>query len=95
MPKFKVGLNAFVTLVSAVGFVFIYAQCIAGKSTRAALIYGLMLGIARGMIMGYGSYAAMPMPYVLALAWFAWAVVEVTIAGGGMSPIVRGKAYVA
>ena len=89
MAEFKMGLNGFVVLVSAACFVFIYAQCIVEKSLKAALIYGLVLGIARGMSMGYGSYAVMPMPYLLALGWFLGSLVEYTVAGGVMSLIVK------
>ena len=92
IAEFKMGLNAFVVLVSAVCFVFIYAQCITQRSMRAALIYGLVLGIARGASMGYGSYAVMPMPYMLALAWFLGALVEYVAAGVVMHLIVKAQA---
>ena len=92
MADYRYGLMAFVTLVAAVCFVFVYAQWITEKSAKTALMYGLVLGVFRGISMGYGSYAVMPMPYYLALCWFLGSIVEFTVAGWVMSLIVRDKA---
>jgi hypothetical protein len=89
MAEYKMALSAIVVLVNAACFAYIYAQFITEKSVKAALTYGLVLGIARGITMGYGSYSAMPMPYMLALAWFLGSVVEYVIAGGVLSLIVK------
>ena len=91
MGEMKMGVNAVVVLVAAICFVFVYAQLIPEKSLRTALVYALALGIARGITMGYGSYAAMPMPYLLALAWFLGEIVEYLIAGVVMSFIVKPR----
>jgi hypothetical protein len=89
MGEFKVGLNAFVVLVSAACFVWIYAQFVSDKSLKTALLYAAVFGLWRGITMGYGSYAVMPMPYLVALAWFLGAIVEVVVGGAILGWIVR------
>ena len=75
----KIGLVYFVTFVSAACFVFVYARLIPGKSLKTALLYGLIVGLGAGISMGYGSYAVMPIPYMLALGWFLGSLVNYAI----------------
>jgi hypothetical protein len=76
------------TLVSAVAFVFVYARLFAEKSWRTALAYGLILGVATGIAWGYGSYAMMPIPYMLALGWFLGSVVNYAVGGLVMAAVL-------
>jgi hypothetical protein len=70
------GLLHVVRLISALCYVGIYACLVSEKSMGRALRYGVLYGVAAGVGMGYGSYAVMPIPYYLALAWFLGAVAE-------------------
>jgi hypothetical protein len=92
MAEYKMTLGTIVTIISAICFVIVYAQWITDKRLQTALLYGLVFGIGRGIAMGYGSYAAMPMPYMLALAWFLGAVVDGLAGGLVLGLIVRGDA---
>lgn len=89
MGEMKMGLMRIVGLVSAAGFVSIYALLVKPKSIKAGLLFGLLYGIATGIGMGYGSYAVMPIPYKLAFVWFNGTVVEALIAGLMTALIVR------
>jgi len=92
MAEYKMTLGYVVTLIYAACFVFVYAQWITDKRMQTALLYGLVLGVARGVTMGYGSYAVMPIPYLMALCWFLGAVVDGVIGGAIVALIVRGDA---
>ncbi len=81
MEEMKMGLLSFVTLVSSIAFVGIYAGFFAEKGIGTGLKYGLLFGLAAGVSMGYGSYAVMPIPYYMALTWFLGIMVEATVAG--------------
>ena len=75
--------------VSAFCFVYIYFKLISPKSTKNAIIYGLIIGIFSGTGMGYGSYCMFPIPYFLAAAWFWGCIVEMTIIGWILSLIIK------
>ena len=77
----KMGLMAAVTLIGALAFAAVYAWFVSPKSLVTDVKYGLVWGFGGGVMMGYGSYAAMPVPYVMALAWFLGTWVEFTVAG--------------
>ena len=77
----KMGLMAAVTLIGALAFAAVYAWFVSPKSLVTGVKYGLVWGFGGGVMMGYGSYAAMPVPYVMALAWFLGSWVEFAVAG--------------
>lgn len=81
MEQMNAGLIYLVTLVSAACFVAIYSILIAEKCGRKGLIFGLLFGLATGVSMGFGTYAVMPIPFVMALTWFFGTVVEAVAAG--------------
>lgn len=87
--EMKMGLMHVVRLLIAGGFVAIYARLIAPKSLQRGLWYGALWGFASGVSMGYGSYAYMPIPYALAFAWFAGAVVSSLVAGAIVGVVVK------
>jgi len=93
MAEMKMGLTYVVVLIAAACFVGIYATLIADRSSGAALRYGLIFGIGTGISMGYGSYAVMPIPYILALAWFLGTIVEAVV-GAWLAWFVIGRGAV-
>ena len=74
-------LMSTVTLIFSICFVAIYSYLINPKSLALGIKYGLILGIATGVSMGFGSYCYMPIPLSLAVSWFIASVVELTVAG--------------
>ena len=81
MEEMQMGLMNIVRLVSAFVFVFIYARFFAVKGVKTGLLYGLLFGIGTGASMGYGSFSVMPLPCLMAHAWFLGSLVEATVAG--------------
>lgn len=79
--EMKVYLAQLVSLGISVCFVGIYAWLISDKSVLTGLRYGFLFGIASGLAMGYGSYCYMPIPHILAFAWFLGTLVQVVLAG--------------
>jgi hypothetical protein len=68
-------------LLAALSFAAAYGWFVNPKGLATGLKYGLVVGFGAGVSMGYGSYAAMPIPYVMALAWFLGLWVEFAVAG--------------
>jgi hypothetical protein len=81
LPQMKMWLMHAVVLVAAASFVLIYAWLITDKSVKTGVRYGVLYGIGSGISMGYGSYAVMPLPYVIAFWWFLGSLVEAVAAG--------------
>jgi hypothetical protein len=81
MEEMKMGLMYVVILISAFVFVYIYARFFAVKGIKTGLLYGLLFGIGTGASMGYGSFSVMPLPCLMAHAWFLGSLVEATVAG--------------
>jgi hypothetical protein len=77
----KMGLMVVVTLIAALAFTAVYGWFVNPKSLATGVKYGLVWGFGGGVMMGYGTYASMPVPYILALAWFLGSWVEFTVAG--------------
>lgn len=91
MEEMKMGLMYVVTLIAASAFVGLYAWLIRPKSLAAGLKLGLVYGVATSVGMGYGSYAVMPIPYHLALAWFLGGLSEALVAGLLVGLIVKSN----
>jgi len=87
--EMKMGLMTVVGLISAFTFVLIYARLVSEKSMRNGIIYGGLFGVSAGVGMGYGMYAVMPIPYILAITWFLGSIVEYVVAGIVLSLIVK------
>ena len=83
----KAGLLFFTVLIKAAAFVTIYARFIGEKRVGSAVLYGLVFGIGIGSGMGYGTSAVMPIPSVIAFAWFAGSVIE-AVAGGLVAGLI-------
>lgn len=89
MEEFKPILMWVVNAVSAACLVSIYALFFKEKNLKNGAIYGLLIGISYGAGMGFGTYAYMPIPYILAQGWFWGSVAELTAAGVVMALIVK------
>jgi len=84
-------LMSAVTLIIAAAFTGLYAQLVFPKSPPIGLVYGLFFGIIFGVSMGLGSYAYMPVPFTLAMAWLFGSLVECAVAGWLVGAIIREK----
>jgi hypothetical protein len=89
MAEMKPVLMWVVTLIAALCMVSIYALFFKQKNLKNGVLYGLLLGIGWGMSMGFGSYVYMPIPYMLAQAWFWATLVEAVAAGVVMALIIK------
>ena len=89
MADMKMGLMYIVGAIAAFCFAGVYGWLVRPKSLNAALKYGLLVGIGTGVSMGYGSFAVIPIPYVMAFTWFAGTIVEALVAGVIAGLIIR------
>ena len=89
--EMKMCVICLTVLVASIMFVFIYARFFAEKNVKTAGIYGLAFGLAAGTSMGFGSYAAMPIPYDMAQIWFLGTVAEAILGGLLMGWIVEKR----
>lgn len=76
MAEIKLWLIYLATLISAICFVYVYAEMLADHTMAAALRYGLIFGIGAGVSAGIGSYAVMPISGSMAAIWCLGLVVE-------------------
>jgi hypothetical protein len=67
--------------VSALCMVLVFALFFRERSVKTGFIFGLLLGIMWGMNAGFATYGYMPIPYMLAQAWF-WAMLMESVAAG-------------
>jgi hypothetical protein len=87
--EMKVGVLFAATFIAAVAFAAIYAYFVRPKSLGAAVRFGLVWGIGAGVAMGYGTYAVLPIPYVMAFGWFLGTVVESCAGGAVVGAIIK------
>lgn len=92
MGEMMMWLIFVVVLVTASCFTAIYTWFISPKSLKVGVYYGLIFGIGVGISMGYGTYASMPVPYHMALAWFLNTVVQGVLGGLIVALIVKEPA---
>lgn len=74
-------LNTVVVIICALMFTLIYTFLIHPKGGRVGLIFGSLYGAAAGAAMGYGAYAFMPVPQVMAFVWTLTGLVEGAVGG--------------
>jgi len=79
--EIKVGVLYLVRLVFALAFVCVYVRFFVGKTVRNGIEYGFWFGLATAMSMGFGSYSVMPVPFEMALVWFAGSLIKGLAAG--------------
>jgi hypothetical protein len=79
MADMKMGLMYIVGAIAAFCFAGVYGWLVRPKSLNAASKFGLLFGVGAGVSMGYGSFAVMPIPYVMAFTWFAGTLVQALV----------------
>jgi len=89
MDQMNMPLMYFVSVISAIGFVAIYALLVAKKSLVAGIKLGLLFGLVVGISMGFGSYSYMPIPLSLAWGWFLGSLAEIAVAGAIVGAVVK------
>jgi hypothetical protein len=87
--EMKMGVMFTAVFIAALAFTALYAHFVRPKALGTAVRFGLVWGIGVGVSMGYGTYAAMPIPYTMALTWFLGTVVQACVAGALVGLIVK------
>jgi hypothetical protein len=82
-------VSAFIT---AFFFTLIYVKGYEGKGIPEGVRFGLFVGVMMSMPMAYDTYAAMPIPYAVALQWFCYGVSQYIILGILVAATVGKKA---
>jgi hypothetical protein len=88
-PEMKMALMFGVVLVAAFAFVMIYDRLVKKRGLVTGLSLGLWFGLAIGISMGYGTYAVMPIPYVMAATWFWGSIVQGALGGVAVGMIIK------
>lgn len=89
--EMKMALMSLVTLIFSICFVILYRYLITPKTLSSGIKYGIILGIATGTSMGFGSYSYMPIPLCLAFSWFFATLVELGLAGAIVGYMLSGR----
>ena len=89
MSEIKMWVMHLAVLIASIAFVGVYARFFARRGLRAGAEYGAWFGLGAGVSMGYGTYAVMPIPYVMALAWFLGTLVHAMVGGMLIGAILR------
>ena len=84
-------LNTVIVLICALMFTLIYALLIHPKGRQIGLIYGGLYGAAAGAAMGYGSFAFMPVPQVMAVVWTLTGLVEGVAGGFAVGMLIKDE----
>ena len=79
--EMNMSLMSAVTFIFSICFASIYSFLIKPKSLLVGIKFGILLGLATGVSMGFGSYSYMPIPLSLAFSWFVGSLVELSVAG--------------
>jgi hypothetical protein len=90
MGEMKIWLFYIVYLFVAYFFTLIFSKGYEGKGIMEGVRYGFYVGMMMAVPMAYGSYAAMPIPYSLALSWFICGLIEYIAVGIALA-LVFGK----
>ena len=90
MGEMKIWLFHVVYLFVAYFFTLIFSKGYEGKGIMEGIRYGFYVGMMMAVPMAYGSYAAMPIPYSLALSWFICGLIEYIVVGIVLA-IIFGK----
>lgn len=84
-------LNGLMLLLDLV-FVGLFVYLEPNKSPKKALVYGAVFGLALGAVVGWGTWAAIPIPLYMAWVWFLGTWAEFLVAGGVLALSFRKKA---
>src|SRR5437879_887409 len=84
-PEEEAGGKTWIHIVSAFitafFFTLIFSKGYEGKGISEGVRYGFYVGMLMSIPMAYDTYAAMPIPYSLALRWFIYGVIQYVILG--------------
>ncbi|MBI4549048.1 MAG: hypothetical protein HY707_13780 [Ignavibacteriae bacterium] len=72
-------------------FTLIFSKGYEGKGMGEGVRYGFYVGMLMSIPMAYDTYAAMPIPYSLALQWFIYGVIQYIILGVVVAMVYGGK----
>lgn len=62
-------------------FVYIFAKGYEGRGIMEGVRFGLIIGLFFMLTMSLGNYVTLPIPFSLALYWFIFGLIEITIMG--------------
>ena len=79
--EMKVWLFYVVYAIQTFFLSLVFSKGYEGKGVAEGARYGLYMGLLLATPMAYGSYAAMPITYSLALKWFLFGTVEYIVVG--------------
>lgn len=83
-------LNGLMLLLDLV-FVGLFVYLEPHRSPKKALVYGAVLGLALGAVVGWGTWAVVPIPLYMAWVWFLGTWAELALAGGVLALSFRKK----
>jgi energy-coupling factor transporter transmembrane protein EcfT len=78
-------------LASSLLFVFLLTHVHEIRRVSGGIFYGILVGLLVSGVHAFGQYATYPIPFILAVLWFAEGLVQYTIAGIITSLIYRPK----
>ncbi len=95
-PQAEMKIWLFYVVYAFVSFFFtlIFSKGYEGKGIVEGIRYGIYMGMLMSVPMAYGTYAAMPIPYPLALQWFIYGLIEYVLAGIVLALIYGKQAQV-
>jgi hypothetical protein len=89
MDQMNIPLIYGITLVLIACFVLIYGLLIGQKSLATGVRFGALFGLVMGVASGFGTYVHMPIPLLLAWAWFLGGWIKGIVAGAIVGVLVK------
>ncbi len=77
----KMWIHFVTAFIASYFFTLIFSKGCEGKGLGEGVRYGFYVGMLMSIPMAYDTYAAMPIPYALALQWFCYGVIQYIILG--------------
>lgn len=62
-------------------FVYIFAKGYENRGFMEGVRFGVLMGVFFSVPMSLGTYASMPITGAIAVGWFVWGVIEITLLG--------------
>jgi hypothetical protein len=76
-------------LARMVLFVYIFSKGYEKKGWVEGLRYGLWMGLFAGILMGFGAYVTIPIPFTLAMLWFVFGTLQLMCCGVSVALVAR------
>ncbi len=77
----KMWIMVLATLVTAFLFVYIFSKGYEKKGVMEGVRFGVIAGLFMLVVGDFGSYVFLPIPFTLAVKWFALGMVEFMVCG--------------